>query len=437
MLPAISSVVFRRLLGLGIGVGLVAVKAPTVCAQDMGRARATITTLAAPAMHGRGYVKKGEQRAADYIRRRFQQLGLRSFTHRYAQHFPVSINTFPGRCTLLLDGRALEPGADFILEPASGSGDITGPLTLLDTLIFTDEAAGQRFLARSLQKQVLVLRQRDAERIRTLPEAFAQHLTQAAALITLVPDKLTASLAGHQISQPRLQVMAHRWPLQSKQATVQVDAVLLPKYPARNIIGYVPGSIQPDSFLVVSAHYDHLGRMGKNVYFPGANDNASGTALLLELAAYYAKPENQPAYSVVFMAFGAEEAGLLGSSYFVQHPLFPLANIRFLVNLDLEGTGQDGITVVNGRVLEQPFKALEKLNAGQRFLTSIAPRGRAANSDHHPFSEQGVPAFFLYTRGGSKAYHDIYDQPENLPLTAFAGVYQLVIAFFSTLATSK
>jgi aminopeptidase YwaD len=403
----------------------------------MGRARATITTLAAPAMHGRGYVNKGERKAAHYIAQRFKGLGLRSFTPHYTQPFTVAINTFPGSCALLIDEREFTCGVDFILEPTSGSGRVKGPLLPLDTLIFTDESAGQRFLDQSLQGMVLVMRQRDAERIRTLPDAFAHHLEQAAALITLVPDKLTASLASQQVAQARLQVLASRWPAKSKQAAIKVDARLRPDYPTQNVIGYVPGRIQPDSFLLVSAHYDHLGQMGNSTYFPGANDNASGTALLLELAAYYARPENQPAYSVVFLAFGAEEAGLLGSSRFVQHPLFPLERVRFLINLDLEGTGQDGITVVNGRLLESQFKILEQLNTQHHYVNAIAARGRAANSDHYPFSERGTPAFFLYTRGGSKAYHDVYDKPEALTLTGFAGVFRLVIDFFQILSSDK
>ncbi|UOQ72651.1 M28 family metallopeptidase [Hymenobacter cellulosilyticus] len=426
-LPFLTS---AYLLGIGLGAF---VNTTTALGQDMGRARATITTLAGPAMHGRGYVNQGDTRAARYIRQRFRELGLRSFTPHYTQSFPIAINTFPGKCALSANGKALTPGSDFILEPTSGPGRIRGPITLLDTLIFTDEQAGQRFLMRGLQGQVLLMQHRDAERIRTLPETFAQHIGQAAALITLIPYKLTASLAGQQAAQPRLQVLASRWPARTTEVSLQVDARLIPKYSTQNIIGYVPGRVQPDSFLVVSAHYDHLGRMGKSTYFPGANDNASGTALLLELADYYAKPQNRLAYSIVFMAFGAEEAGLLGSSYYVQHPLFPLERLRFLVNLDLEGTGEEGITVVNGRLLEKPFRLLEQLNTQHRYVPSIAARGRAANSDHYPFSERNIPAFFLYTRGGRKAYHDVYDKSEGLPLTAFAGVFHLVTDFFTAL----
>ncbi|WP_165370607.1 M28 family metallopeptidase [Hymenobacter persicinus] len=424
---------FRPLAPLSLGTALLTLT-PAV-AQDMGQVRATITTLASPDFHGRGYVRQGSQRAATFLRRRFQQLGLRTFTPRYAQPFTLTVNTFPGDFSLRLDGRELLPGVEFIAEPASGAGRVSGPLLPLDSLIFTSEEAGQRFLAQSLHGQIVVLRQRDAERLRTLPDSFAEHLNQAAALITLVPDKLTASLADAQFPQPRLQVLASRWTGPRQQATLAVEAKLERDYPAQNLIGYVQGRVQPDSFLVVTAHYDHLGHMGKKTFFPGANDNASGTAMLLALAEHYAKPENQPAYSIAFMAFGAEEAGLLGSRYYVAHPLFPLTRIRFLINMDLLGTGEDGITVVNGKVLEKPFQQLTALNSAGRYVPQVAARGRAANSDHYPFSEQGVPAFFFYTRGGSKAYHDVQDRPDDLSLASVRGVFRLTTRFLDQLAT--
>ena len=154
-------------------------------------------------------------------------------------------------------------------------------------------------------------------------------------------------------------------------------------------------------------------------------------ALLLELAAHYAKPENRPAYSVVFLLFGAEEAGLLGSSYFVAHPLVPLKSIKFLFNLDLLGTGEQGATVVNGKIFDTAYRRLVGLNDAHHYLPALGARGRAANSDHFPFSEAGVPAFFLYTRGGSAAYHDVNDRPEALSLFGFAGAFGLVRDFLN------
>jgi Zn-dependent M28 family amino/carboxypeptidase len=214
---------------------------------------------------------------------------------------------------------------------------------------------------------------------------------------------------------------------------LQLDTELKRNYQTQNLAAIVRGRTQPDSFLVVSAHYDHLGMMGKNTYFPGANDNASGVALLLELAAHYARPENQPACSVVFLLFGAEEAGLVGSRYFVAHPLVPLPRIKFLVNLDLLGTGEEGATVVNGKIFESAYQRLTALNDAHHYLPRLTARGRAANSDHFPFSEAGVPAFFLYTRGGSQAYHDVNDRPAALSLVGFAGAYGLIHDFLDAL----
>ncbi|UYZ57811.1 M28 family metallopeptidase [Hymenobacter latericus] len=428
----------RSLCYLGAALLLGLVPKGAASAQDMQRVRQTVAYLASPKLHGRGYVRHGERKAAQYIRRRFAALKLQPLAPDYFQPFQLPVNTFPGKLQLTVGKRALRSGEDFIAEPASGSGKLRGPVAYLDTLIFTNEQAGYRFLADSLRGRILVLRQRDAERIRTLPAAFERHLASAAARIVLVPDKLTASVSGQQAPQIRLQVLAAHWPKQAAAGTMvslDVAAKLQPAYATQNVVGMVRGSAQPDSFLVVSAHYDHLGRMGKRAYFPGANDNASGTAMLLELAAYYT--EHRPRYSVAFLAFGAEEAGLVGSRYFVQQPLVPLSRIRFLLNLDLEGTGQAGATVVNARLHEPEYQTLVRLNQQGNHLPALAPRGPAANSDHYPFSEAGVPAFFVYLRGTPTHYHDVHDRAETLPLSGFAGLFKLATTFLNQLQQQR
>lgn len=432
--------------------------APAV-AQDMPRVRHTIQDLTAPALHGRGYVQDGDKKAAAYLRRRFRELGLQPLAPDYTQEFTLDVNTFPGSLQLRLGfGRrhfpllgshhTLRPGEDFIAAPTSGPGKAGGsfsaaPILCFDTLTFTDPVVQQRLLRYRWQQGGLALRATEQHRLATLPAALQQHIDSAAFRLTLV-SKLTASLAPEQASQMRLEVLESVWnkyvPVDqgatSAFATLRVEAELKRQYRTQNIIGYVPGRLQPDSFLLVTAHYDHLGTMGRLAYFPGANDNASGTAMLLELAAHYAQPENQPAYSIVFVAFGAEEAGLVGSRYFVEHPLVPLSRIRFLMNLDLLGTGSEGATVVNGREYPVQFQLLQRLNEAHHALPSLVARGRAANSDHFPFSERGVPAFFLYTRGGITAYHDVHDRAKTLPLTAFSGVFKLIQDFLNVLGGS-
>ena len=426
---------------------------------DTARARCTIKALASPKMHGRGYVQNGDKIAAEYLRKRLRKLKLEPLAPNYTQPFALDVNTFPGKmqASYQLDvpsgmnciSYEWEAGRDFIAEPGSGGGTVRGRLHPLDTAIFSNPQVRQWYQRQPFQDQILWLRQATAKRLPELPLPLRQHLDSAAAWITVVP-KLTASVSNAQRQHLRIEVLETKIPQFNVvserygavtvtpdngyiRATIRLDAQLQRNYPTQNLAAVVRGTAQPDSFLVVSAHYDHLGMMGKDVYFPGANDNASGVALLLELAAHYARPENRPACSVVFLLFGAEEAGLLGSQYFAQHPLVPLRRIKFLVNLDLLGTGEQGATIVNGRVHEAAYRWLTSLNEARHYLPALAPRGRAANSDHYPFSELGVPAFFLYTRGGSPAYHDVHDVPAALSLAGFAGAFGLVRDFLDAL----
>ena len=183
----------------------------------------------------------------------------------------------------------------------------------------------------------------------------------------------------------------------------------------------------PDSFIFITAHYDHLGGMGLNTFFPGANDNASGVSLLLNLARYYSMSPQR--YSIGFICFAGEEAGLVGSKFYTEYPLRPLDNIRFLLNTDLAGTGEEGITVVNATEFPEAFSLLKGINDEYKLLPAVKERGKAANSDHYYFSEKGVPAFFFYTMGGIKAYHDIFDRPETLPLDRHEELFRLVSLF--------
>ena len=440
---------------LGLLLASVAVlSAPSARGQDLARARRTIAKLASPGLHGRGYVRQGERKAAAYLRGRLRELRLTPLAPDYTQPFTLDVNTFPGKVGLAVTAspgarprRAdyLKLGLDYIAAPASASADFRSGVIPFDTLIFQDTAKARRYLlpppgfkVKACLSCPLLLRQRDQMRLPGLAAATQARIAERNQLV-LVP-KLTASLAAQQSQALRLEILASQWPAvqTGRQWTaVKVDAQLQRNYPTQNLAAVIRGSAQPDSFLVVSAHYDHLGTMGRTAYFPGANDNASGVALLLELATHYARPENRPACSVVFLLFGAEEAGLRGSRYFVAHPLVPLPRIKFLVNLDLLGTGEQGATVVNGRVLAAPYRRLAALNDAHRYLPQLAPRGPAANSDHFSFSEAGVPAFFLYTRGGSPAYHDVYDRPEALSLAGFAGAFGLVRDFLNELGAAK
>jgi Zn-dependent M28 family amino/carboxypeptidase len=171
--------------------------------------------------------------------------------------------------------------------------------------------------------------------------------------------------------------------------------------------------------------------MGKHTIFPGANDNASGTSLMLYMAQYFAAHPQK--YSVAFMAFSGEEAGLLGSKFYTNNPLFPLKKIRFVINLDLAGEAINGITVVNATEQKKAFQTLKKINDDFNFVSKINERGQTQNSDHFHFSEKGVPAIFIYANGTKPFYHDVFDQAKEVSFDGVDGMIDLLKEFVTRL----
>jgi Zn-dependent M28 family amino/carboxypeptidase len=185
---------------------------------------------------------------------------------------------------------------------------------------------------------------------------------------------------------------------------------------AQNVVGYVRGTTAPDRFIVVSAHFDHLGVIGGEVYH-GADDNASGTAAMLAMAAYAAAHPLR--HSVVFAAFDAEELGLRGSEAFVHALPFPRERLQLDINIDMIGRADDGRLFVAG--LEH-YPALRDIvevaarrsavpvHAGHdrpRYLTGLVDDWTTA-SDHGSFHDLGIP--FLYF--GVEDHDDVH-QPTD------------------------
>lgn len=401
-------------------------------------ARKIVDTLASESMHGRGYVNDGDKIAANYIRSEFQKSGLQSFQEDFYQKFNFSINTIPFvssfYCTAFK--RELVPGKDYIVSSSSCSSQSRAPISkvlLLDSATYFNPKKLHSFLKKVnvyCFVAVNLNKVSDAE----IVAFFSNKKKNFRGLIFLKKGKLTHTCSQKVDEFPSVQLLVPdtmniKEAFKKCYADLYLTNKFIPDYQSQNVIGYVKGSIYPDSFIVFSAHYDHLGQMGSKVYFPGANDNASGCAMLLNLAKHYSQPENKPKCSIVFIAFAAEEVGLLGSKYFTEHPLFPLKNTKFVFNMDIMGTGEEGITVVNGSVFKAEFDKLKQINIENAFIKDVKVRGKAANSDHYYFSEKGVKAFFIYTMGGIKAYHDIYDRPETLPLNEFEDLFKLTTQF--------
>ncbi len=357
--------------------------------QDIVFARKIVDTLTSPYFWGRGYTNDGVNKAAQFLTEQFKVYGLKPLSGQsFRQDFSYPVNIFPGKMEVAINGVALRPGKDFIVSPESRAAKGKGRLAQTDSIHFIDQ--DNRVIVALQNKLTWSVEQKAADY--TGIEIDRKALTETPASIEL-----------------------------------NVENKVIRDFKTSNICGVVKGTDKPDSAIVFTAHYDHLGGMGSSTYFPGANDNASGIALLLGLAKYYATHPQR--YSMVFICFSGEEAGLLGSKYFTEHPLLPLKNIRFLINADLEGTGEEGLMVVNATVYSKEYKILTNINNENHYLVKIGSRGKAANSDHYLFTEKGVPAFYIYTLGGIKAYHDVFDISATLPLNKYEDLIKLLQKF--------
>lgn len=402
--------------------------------QDMERVRRVLDTLCAPGLNGRGAVRDGQKNAAIYLADRFREMGIAPLGDSYFQSFQYDINTFPGTILLKTDKQELRPGVDYIVHSSSPSGKGTVKLVQLDTLLFYSTKKKKIFFRSAFKNCAIVYDEKFAKLLKAKSPEFLSKIKEASCIVELKEKKLTMGLSSTQAAQPVFEVLKEKFNRKSKILTYEVEASLIKDYKAQNVCGIVKGTTVPDSLILLTAHYDHLGRLGTNAYFPGANDNGSGVSMLLELARYY--QQNPQDYSVVFIFFGAEEAGLIGSKYFTENPLVPLLKIRFMINMDLMGTGEEGMMVVNGTVFPKELELLTAINLERVYLSAIKKRGKAANSDHYFFTEKGVPAFFFYTLGGIAAYHDVQDIPQTLPLTKFREVFRLITEFVPQLINS-
>ena len=399
--------------------------------QDIDYARKIVDTLTSNYFSGRGAVNDGEKKAANYIAKEFKLLGLKQFDNTFFQEFHYPTNTFPSKMEVRLDKGQLIAGEDFIVDPSSsGVNGIFKTVWYTDDNVPTKKELKKLVLINFFQDKFIVIDSEDKE-----SEVFSTlrlNLVEAAGIIKIEDTKLTQSLSSIHNDYGSLTIKRESISRHNKRIELFIQQKFIRNYQSQNVIGYVEGTVHPDSLIVLSAHYDHLGMMGNEVYFPGANDNASGVAMLLNLAYHYTHKE-PPTKSIIFIAFGAEEAGLIGSKYFVENPLVDLNKINFVFNMDLMGTGEAGATIVNGVDFESHFKHLEIINNKSNYLSVIKKRGKAANSDHYWFSEKGIPSFFIYLMGGIKAYHDIDDISKTLPLTKFEDSFRLIRDFVDEL----
>ena len=384
-----------------------------------------VDTLCSDYFKGRGYVDNGHLKAANFLVNEFEKINLEPLGKtNYIQSFKIDVNTFPYKTDLKLDGHKLIPGEDFMIDPHSCA--IDGSFKVIKTNLKNWKSV---LNSKSLYNQSIVsidvsnIINRDTI---SLYNEVKNILKNHFPIFWITSNKLQWSVADYVSKFPIININREALNSNFMEVDIHLQNKFVEDLNTQNVIGKANGKGRKS--IIISAHYDHLGMMG-DVMFPGANDNASGISLLLNLATYYSKIKSK--YNIIFICFGAEEAGLKGSKYFTNNPLIDLRKVQFVINLDIVGTGDDGIAIVNALEQEKAAKQIGKINSQLNAFKKIKIRGQAPNSDHYWFSVKKVPSIFIYTMGGIKAYHDPFDKSETLPLNKIEDLYNLLIEFIS------
>ncbi len=226
--------------------------------------------------------------------------------------------------------------------------------------------------------------------------------------------------------------------------TMQKD---LQRLEGSNVVGFIEGTdpALKNEYVIITAHYDHLGQVDSVIYY-GADDNASGTSAVIEIAQAFAEARKQgvgPKRSVVCMLVSGEEKGLLGSRFYVNFPLFPLKSTIANINIDMIGRvdaehaanpdyvyviGSDRMSTDLHNINEEANNTYTKLTLDYRFNDPGDPNHFYERSDHYNFALQGIPAIF-YFNGTHPDYHKPTDTPDKINFDALAKRAQL--AFYT------
>ena len=189
-----------------------------------------------------------------------------------------------------------------------------------------------------------------------------------------------------------------------------------------NVIGVLKGT--SDKHVVIGAHMDHLGVDGDGDAYNGADDNASGTTAILELAEAFGKSDAKPKDTIVFIAFNAEELGLLGSKHYVSDPLLPLDDCKLMINLDMVGRLRGTtVTAQGGNLSRSVTQLVDKLDDNYPFDVNITAAGN--RSDHAPFNWNGVPVLFFHT-GTHPQYHRTTDDSDLINYEGLVNIAKFV-----------
>jgi len=449
-----------------------------------------IRDLAADAMLGRRSGHQGGEAAADYIAARFKEWGIEPAGENgtYFQNFTVDLNLVEeGVHFELITPRSRRPffyGEDWRVQSFSGSAQGTAEIVFVGYGLRDEKAKYDDYAGLDIKGKWILLASNLpaslaekfgpaaslARRIRTAQELGARGvlLFRREEAAAAPPARAARFGLGREIYRPDFAIISIenriveaifrdlltdlRYVFQEIEnqvrpmsfatgikAFLSVNARFEEKRPTRNVLGKISGSDPQlkDEAVIIGAHMDHLGVDPLGEVMNGANDNASGTAVVMEIARVMKLNRARPKRTIIFALWAAEEQGLLGSRYFADHPLVPLEKTVAYLNMDMVGHGSGN---VNFRGIYYGPEVWEVLQARlpKEILDYVRPgRGGPGGSDHSSFLAKGVPAFAIMTEGYHFKYHQANDVVELIKPELLKKTGEFVLAAATILANEK
>ena len=441
--------------------------------------------LAGDELAGRKPGTPGIEKAAAYISAQFKNIGVLPFNNTYLQPFQLLVGAQLTEVnTLTVDGKELKLGKDFI------PSDITGTAKSEGNVVFVgyglDKSTGKVSYENVDVKGKWVLAVRgsmdpaDRSARAILMGDYAKAMTAAdkgAVGILLVnpswseDDKMDVKASLNRsmgnVKIPVLKVSTKTalkiinqspeflksFPVENEPASYETKTkvvaevnVKLIYHNTNNVVGYIEGTdpVLKNEYIVVGGHYDHLGFGGQGsgsrkpdtvaIHY-GADDNASGTAGVIELARLVKNAKGAFGRSFVFIAFSAEELGLLGSQYFVSNPLISLPSVKGMINLDMIGRLKDELTIEGTGSAVESDSLLNILEKGRPFKVTHSA-GASGGSDHTSFYNKGVPVFFFFS-GMHYDYHTPTDTPDKINYKGEVDILSMAYDLAKVLGNSK
>ncbi len=414
-----------------------------------------ITVLASDSLEGRETAQPGQKKAARYIAKQFNSFGIPPHNNTYFQPFQL-FNIKPENVSLKINGKELEFLVDYYHFSNFSNDSLSAEKVVFIGKLNTDVKDKIVFtlLKYHSEKEVKELITSGARAVFFIDDKAETKMTNPAyhfkserlKVAELHPKKTTAVFfISLKAAKKVLKRKIKNKNFSNKEIDCKIDLKIeieTQKVSSENVIGYVEGGDLKNEVVVITAHYDHLGKHGDVIYH-GADDDGSGTAAVIALSHAFeqAKKEGHgPRRSMLFMTVSGEEKGLLGSSFYASNPLFPLNNTIADLNIDMigridekHGTNADYVYLIGSDKLSSELHKISdstnatytKLELDYTFNDPNDVNRYYYRSDHYNFAKNGIPVIF-YFNGVHVDYHQPTDTSDKINFDKVEKIAKLV-----------